>query len=49
MGYSNNQSRGKKPIKHNAFKVFLRDLILFGIALNVFALFIMFSAETTAR
>jgi exopolysaccharide biosynthesis protein len=39
MGYSNNQSRGKKPIKHNAFKVFLRDLILFGIALNVFALF----------
>ena len=39
MGYSNKKSRGKKTIKNSALKVFLRDIIFFGIALNVFALF----------
>lgn len=39
MGYSNKQSHRKKAKKHPAFKVFLRDIILFCVALNVFALF----------
>ena len=39
MDYSKRHSRGKKAIKQSAFNVFLRDIILFVIALNVFALF----------
>ncbi len=39
MGYSSKQSHGKKMRKHTALKVFLRDVILFTIALNGFALF----------
>ena len=39
MGNSQGHSYKKRPTKHKAFRIFLRDLVLFGIALNVFALF----------
>ena len=39
MGNSLGHSHEKKSTKHKAIKLFLRDLVLFGVALNVFALF----------
>lgn len=39
MDYQRRQPQGKTKRKHSAFQIILRDVILFGIALNVFALF----------
>lgn len=39
MEYKRNNTYSKAKKKHKALKVILRDILLFGIALNVFALF----------
>ncbi len=39
MDYQHRQPHGKTKRKHSAFLMILRDVILFGIALNVFAFF----------
>lgn len=39
MGYSDRHARKTGARRSSAFKIFLRDVLLFGAALNVFALF----------
>lgn len=39
MEYRRNRPQRKTKKKHSALKVILRDVVLFGVALNVFALF----------